>query len=243
MSVFDSQAEPTTITTGRGTAQTKTFTLPDGSAIKPESIVADVAYGGALRSPVLTIKSPGGAVIARVPQRDIPDSGDTGDATWALRLSDAAAAAASGAVEYGWYSISNTSHPNTGLQVLTMVLDETSDGAIFDTNSGYARVQAGVYNISAKLNWGQAQTFNAGAFQYVEFGLTVDSFPYFTLGHIGEIRPFSTAGNVTVWTMEFQGHFIADAAHRLRLHIASTGGVARSIGDCTLAIERIRPFV
>jgi hypothetical protein len=240
---YDPSAQPRTIDTGKGTGQTKTFRLPAGVVIKPESIVAAVSYGGAADFPELIIKSPGGAVIARKPQRDTTTGGDTGDATWALRLDDAAqAAATSGAVEVGYYNINEVSHPNTGLQNFTMNLVSTSDPTIFDVTGARARIQAGAYNLFANLNFGQTQTFTGAGTAAVSFGMTFVDFPFYTHGLIGQIIPSTAGDGAEIWTMGYQGQIVCDTSCRLQLNLQSFGGVARDLGDVVLTIERVRPF-
>lgn len=76
-------------------AQSLTFTMPGGVALKVLSVVATINNGaGVAVTPELTIKEASGAVIATKRQGSTIPAGDTGTATFALRLSAEAAAAA-----------------------------------------------------------------------------------------------------------------------------------------------------
>lgn len=84
---------------GNGT-NSLTFTMPGSVALNVESVVAtiDNAAGGATTGE-LSIADASGVVIANKRQGDTIPSGDTGTATWALRLADDGTGAAGSATQ------------------------------------------------------------------------------------------------------------------------------------------------
>ncbi len=77
--------------------QSLTFTMPGGVAMKVLSVVATVTNGaGSAVTPELTIKDQSGVVIAARKQSSSIPAGDTGTATWALRLDDDSAGTSPG---------------------------------------------------------------------------------------------------------------------------------------------------
>lgn len=86
--VFGQAAQPRTIiVNGEGT-QTLSYTLPEGVALKLESVLATIDGGAGTPTPSVTITAPGGAVIAAKRQTSSVDAGAGNRATWALRLAD-----------------------------------------------------------------------------------------------------------------------------------------------------------
>lgn len=77
---------------GIGT-QTATYTLPLTGRYEVQSVVAEIDATGAASLAELTILDKSGAVIAKKRQAAQIPLGDTGAATWALRLGDDGAAA------------------------------------------------------------------------------------------------------------------------------------------------------
>ncbi len=77
--------------------QSLTFTMPGGVAMKVLSVVATINNGAATAvTPELTIRDQSGVVIAARKQSSTIPAGDTGTATWALRLDDDSAASGGG---------------------------------------------------------------------------------------------------------------------------------------------------
>jgi hypothetical protein len=84
------------LTTGTGT-ESATYTVPGNVPVKVESVVATITNGSASAvTPEVTIRDQSGVVIARKAQRVTIPAGDTGTATFALRLDDDEAAAVAG---------------------------------------------------------------------------------------------------------------------------------------------------
>lgn len=74
-------------------AQTKTFTMPGNVVLGVESVAATIANGStAAVTPTLIIREADGTVIAEVPADASIPAGDSGVATWALRLGGSSAA-------------------------------------------------------------------------------------------------------------------------------------------------------
>lgn len=66
-----------------------TFTMPGNVGLAVESVLATINNtAGGVTTAKLTIRDQSGEVIATKPQRDTIPAGDTGTATWALRLGD-----------------------------------------------------------------------------------------------------------------------------------------------------------
>lgn len=82
--------EPRTIQVGiSGTNSVESYTLAPGLAQYVEAVYAEVdASGGGDVQPILTLSDQSGVVIAKKRQSETIPSGDTGSATWALRLTD-----------------------------------------------------------------------------------------------------------------------------------------------------------
>jgi hypothetical protein len=76
------------------TAASVVWTVPDGVAFKLEALVATIDASAGDAAPEIVIRAPGGAVIAAKRQSETIPAGDTGYATWALRLDDEAAGVA-----------------------------------------------------------------------------------------------------------------------------------------------------
>lgn len=76
------------LVSGNGT-RSATFTMPHNAAIKVESVVAAITNGsGSAVTPELTIQDQSGVVIAKIRQSQTIPAGDTGSATWALRVAE-----------------------------------------------------------------------------------------------------------------------------------------------------------
>lgn len=76
------------LTTGTGT-ESVVYTVPGNVAVKVESVVATITNGSASAvTPEVTIRDQSGVVIARKAQRTTIPAGDSGTATFALRLDD-----------------------------------------------------------------------------------------------------------------------------------------------------------
>lgn len=86
-------------------SQTLTFQLPGGGKLEVDAVIAQIDNtAGAATHPILFIALPDGSIIAKKPQGSVIPAGDTGTATWALRLTDDVAAAAGGGLgETGFY--------------------------------------------------------------------------------------------------------------------------------------------
>ena len=105
-----------------------TFTMPANVVLDVQSVVATVdnTAGGDSRATIV-IRDASGQVIAAKRQGDPIPAGDTGTATWALRLTDEAAAAAAGVTEIdssgGTIDVTNPTGPIVDIDVDPSVLD------------------------------------------------------------------------------------------------------------------------
>ena len=123
---------PATFTVAGNGQSSVSFTVPLGVAFKPESIIAQIdASGAGITTPELSIATQGGVVMATKRQSETIPAGGTGSATWALRLSDEAAAAPAG-IQYGvdnvgnWLSIEATGTEPGGYSIALLADDTMS---------------------------------------------------------------------------------------------------------------------
>lgn len=139
-------------------AQLATYTLPLLGRLMVESVVADVdATGGASR-PVLRVRDKSGAVIATKRQGDTIPAGQTGSATWALRLDDEQAAAAATTRRYAWGIGATIALPHNTLYPFAPV---TSNGIAYAANR-WVIGTAGKYQITVTVSVQKAGPVAAG---------------------------------------------------------------------------------
>lgn len=105
--VWPREAQPRTIVVSGTGTQTLSYVLPDGAQLKLESVVASIDAVADSR-PTLAIAESSGVVIAEKRQGETIPAGDTGLATWALRLADDNRVALPHPI--GWYTAA-TRHP------------------------------------------------------------------------------------------------------------------------------------
>lgn len=97
MSNLTAPAGPRTITVPGDGTNTLSVTLPPGVTLDVQAVLANIDAAGAGDTLAeLTIAEQAGVVIATKRQGEPIPAGDTGTATWALRLDDEAAAVSSG---------------------------------------------------------------------------------------------------------------------------------------------------
>jgi hypothetical protein len=144
---------------GAGT-QSAVFTMPSNVALKVESVVATVSNGSASDvTPELTIKDSSGVVIATRRQTAPIPAGDTGTATFALRLADDGGASAAGFVP----TLANS----LGLYSGQFAADATTqpfpwgwaDGAVLldvSTPTDPLVLVSGIYAINTQIDQGAA---------------------------------------------------------------------------------------
>lgn len=120
------------------------YTLPLLGTFRVESVVAaiDGTAAGDVK-PVLRVRDKSGAVIATKRQSDVIPAGDTGSATWALRLVDEAPAPAPppapSGLEFTANGVYGPANSGDGLNVTTT----TGTGVNFNTGPGNFFIQAG----------------------------------------------------------------------------------------------------
>lgn len=116
---FEIDAGPN-VAAGNGT-QTLTFSLPAAPGLKIQSVVATVTNGAASAvRPKITITDPSGEVIATTTQADSIPAGDTGTATFALRLADSTGTAGirfDTLNQGGWLDIEASDNGPTGNEI------------------------------------------------------------------------------------------------------------------------------
>jgi hypothetical protein len=94
VAVWPPDVQPRSIAVPVASGASVAWTVPDGVAFKLEAIVATIDAAAGDAAPEIVIRAPGGAVIAAKRQSETIPAGDTGYATWALRLDDEAAGVA-----------------------------------------------------------------------------------------------------------------------------------------------------
>jgi hypothetical protein len=144
-------------------------TMPSNVALKVESVVATVSNGsGSAVTPELTIKDAAGTVIATKRQASSIPAGDTGTATFALRLADDGGASAAGFVPNGTNSTDNyTGFCNPGLLSNSFDWQFNSGPGLLDLTDPYNPVvkTPGVYSVINRI---EQTAFGGSASNYLQ---------------------------------------------------------------------------
>lgn len=144
-------AKPQTIVRDGSGMRTATYQLPPGLSQYIESVLVEVDNGAAVDvRPSLQVQTVNGQVMAVKRQGEAIPAGDTGTATWALRLDDSAVASVTSGVIYDYTVTGAAQH----------TIDTAIDGAMAGafptsfvglTTSFYLRTNAGVIDSDINL--------------------------------------------------------------------------------------------
>lgn len=182
MSGFVGEGTPLTAQGSVDGTDQATYELPLLGRFVVESVVASIdASGGGDTTPTLTVLDKSGAVIARKSQTSKIPAGDTGDATWALRLADDGSSGAVAVppvhflVEMNWGGSAGyyapISNDDGTVSIEDLYIDLAAGSANLMLSSTYAAIAGGALRVqifnddavahSALVEWGTVQQIGA----------------------------------------------------------------------------------
>lgn len=223
--VYDPDAQPRTIVLTDDGAGAIEYQVPEGVALKVESVVADVSALLADAQPTLKIVAPGGVVIAEKRQSDRVETSITfGTATWALRLADDGAGL--GALAVGALVFNNGQTITTGGTIpsrdvtFTTVAFDTDGMADLAANNERLTVRtAGIYLLVARWQWTGAWADG----NFASTGITLNGNNIAASFNAGSVGPGGPALSQPVSAVEnlAVGDFVG-------MHVGHNSGVNRT---------------